>query len=525
MNTLNSTHNTGTKTSSRIESVKLVFNGIFPALIVISISVMTSNLIAASGSDSTKHWVGTWACAPYPMGSNNSNFPPTIANNTARQVVRVSIGGDTVRVKFSNKTSNSATTMKAVNIAVSPDGTKSPVTESTITSLTFNGNASVTMQAKETVTSDPVAFDLQPSARTAITIYYGSAGNSSDMTGHVASRTDSYVASGDQSTKATFTGPVQTTAHWFHISAMEVLADTFTYAVACLGNSITDGYPLSGGLQNRWPDMFSEKLLRDPATAKVGVLNLGIGATNITGSGETTGMSRYKLDVLGQSGVRWFIILYGVNDIAAGTSANAITNTYKTMITDGHANNMKVYGVTLTPFMTYNDTKYTTRESVRTDVNKWIRTPGNFDEIIDFEKVIQDPSKPTELWLKYSTDGLHPNADGYKLLGESIDSTLFMIPTATRRDERKNSSALSETINLLTVNGKASVTFAIPHDAFVSLKVYSLSGKEIAELAGKNFSAGKYTLAIKIQYLTRGTYIYSMKTGELSVSGKMVLSR
>jgi hypothetical protein len=213
--------------------------------------VSSWNLFAQTST--TKHWVGTWSCAPYAVASGNT--PPAIANNTLRQIVRVSIGGDTLRVKFSNSTCGTAVTMNSVNIAVSTDGTKSAVNASTMKQLKFSGNAAVTMNARATVTSDPVAFTLTPSMRVAITIYYGSAANSTDMTGHPNSRTDSYMLTGDKTTSADFAGAT-ITAHWYTINSIDVWAPTSTAAVAVLGNSITDGYGLSGGLQNRWVHRF-----------------------------------------------------------------------------------------------------------------------------------------------------------------------------------------------------------------------------------------------------------------------------
>lgn len=252
----------------------------------------------ANGNEEKK-WVGTWACAPYAV--DQSNTPPMpLSNNTLRQVVRVSIGGDTVRLKLSNISCSTPVTIKAVNLAASKGG--SAIDPATITPLTFNGNATVTINAKSEVTSDPSAFKLTPSMRVAITIYYGQCQSSADMTGHVGSRTDSYILTGDKTTDATFSGAT-VVSHWYTISAIDVLAPKNAGAVAVLGNSITDGYGLSGGKQNRWTDIFSERLLQNSTTQWVGVLNLGIGATNVA-SGNNSGLSRYKHDILEQSGVK-----------------------------------------------------------------------------------------------------------------------------------------------------------------------------------------------------------------------------
>jgi lysophospholipase L1-like esterase len=391
------------------------------------IVIFCISLISSSFCTAQKTWVGTWSCAPYAVASGNTPPAPYIANNTLRQIVRVSIGGDTLRVKFSNSTCATAVTMNKVNIAVQTSG--SAIDASTIKQLKFNGNTAVTMSAKSTVTSDPIAFPLKPNMHLAITIYYGQAASSADMTGHVGSRTDSYILTGDQTASAAFSGAA-ITAHWYTINTIDVLVPSTAGCVAALGNSITDGYGLSGGLQNRWTDMLSQALLNNSATAQVGVLNLGIGGTNVAGNGATTGATRYQQDILNQSGVRWVIIFYGINDIGGGASATTIISAYQKMISDAHAKNIKVYGATITPV---NGNAYFTaaHEAVRGAVNKWIRTPGNFDAFIDFDKTIRDPADTTKLQAIYSNDCLHPNAAGYKLLGESINLNLFVVNNVT----------------------------------------------------------------------------------------------
>ena len=363
-------------------------------------------------------WVGTWSTAPY---AADSNTPPSpyLANNTLRQIVRISIGGDTLRVKFSNRTCSTSVTMNSVNIAVSTDPSKSVIDPSTMKQLTFDGKTSVTMNAYSEVTSDPVAFPLAPNIRLAITIYYGQCETSPDMTFHYGSRTDSYILAGDQTASADFAGATKV-ERWYHLSSIDVLASRESAAIAVLGNSITDGYGIHGG-RNKWPDTFSEKLLDNPATSHVGVLNLGIGATWLT----TSGVGRFQQDILTQSGLRWIIVFYGVNDIGGDESADNIINAYKTLISQAHSQNIRIYGATITPFKGHS--YYTAaREAVRVAVNEWIRTPGNFDKYIDFDKTIRDLSDTEKLQAAYSNDWLHPNTAGYQLLGESVDLNLFL---------------------------------------------------------------------------------------------------
>ncbi len=376
-------------------------------------------LVGIQANSFAQKWVGTWSCAPY-AADNNTPPSPYLENNTLRQVVRTSIGGDTIRVKFSNITSSTPVTMNSVNIAALTTIGGSAIDTSTITTLKFNGNESVTMNAYSDLTSDPIAFVLTPGMHLAITIFYGECKTAADMTFHYGSRCDSYILEGDQSQSETFAGatPVE---RWYTINTIDVLAPDSAAAVAVFGNSITDGYGIHGGLKNTFPDMFSKNVLANESTLDVAVLNMGIGATWVT----TSGVKRFQQDVLDQNGMRWIVVFYGVNDIGGGASANVIISAYRRLIAQAHAANIRIYGGTITPFKGHGYYSEA-HEATRTEVNEWIRTSGSFDAIIDFDQVIRDPADPEKLQVMYSNDWLHPNADGYKLLGESIDLNLFL---------------------------------------------------------------------------------------------------
>lgn len=388
------------------------------------VSVLCAAMVAHA-ADGAKKWVGTWSAAPYDVGSNNMPPSPGLAGNTMRQIVRVSIGGDTLRMRFTNGVGNSPLAMNTVTIAVSSTGTDA-IDASTLKTLTFGGDKNASIPAKSSIISDPFAFPLKPGAKVAITIHYATM--PSPLTGHVGARTPSYLLAGDKTTAANFSGAAKT-EHWYTIDAIDVLAPQEASAVAILGNSITDGYGLTGGLQNRWTDAFSEKLLANATTSNVGVLNLGIGGTNVA-SGTTGGLNRYKRDILEQSGVAWFVVFYGVNDIGAGANSKTVIDAYKQMIAAAHAKNIKVYGATITPFK--GNSYYTgPHEAVRDTVNTWIRTPGNFDAVLDFDKAIRNPNDPLSILATYNNDGLHPNANGYKAIGQSVDLKLFeTVPTS-----------------------------------------------------------------------------------------------
>ena len=363
-------------------------------------------------------WVGTWSSAPYAAGTNTPPAP-YLENNTLRQVVRVSIGGDTLRVKFSNITSATPVTLKAVTLAALMQKGQSAIDAASLVKIYFNGEEQVTMEPFSEVTSDPVAFGLTPGMQLAITTWYGECKTAPDMTHHYGSRTDSYILSGNHSETASFAGSVPI-ERWYHLCSVEVRASPSSAAIAVLGNSITDGYGLHGGLMNKWTDIFSERLLSDPATSHIAVLNLGIGATWLI----TSGVKRFRKDILEQNGVGWVVVFYGVNDIGGGASAEKIIEAFTTLIAQAHEARLPVFGATITPFKGHG--YYSPQhEAVRQEVNHWIRTPGNFDGCIDFDKVLRDPSDSTRLRAEYSNDWLHPNTEGYKALGEAVDLKFF----------------------------------------------------------------------------------------------------
>jgi len=374
-----------------------------------------------------KGWVATWSTAPQLVEPNNMPPAPGLNNNTLRQVVCVSIAGKSLRVKFSNDFSKSPVTMKSVQIAVSKG--ESVIDNASIKELKFNGKSDVTIEPGVAITSDPVKFDLKPRMEVAITISFGE--TSPDVTGHPGSRTTSYLLAGSHNSKDDFSAAVKTD-HWYVINGIDVKAPK-SAAIAIIGNSITDGRGSGTNKQNRWPDILAQRLLKNPDTKNIGVLNLGIGGNCVLRGGlGPTALSRFDRDILKQHGVKWVIILEGVNDIggarskaAASKVAKGLVDAYGKMIDDAHAKGLKVYGATITPI---NKSSYYAdyRESARDSVNEWIRNSGRFDAVIDFDKTIRNPADKITLLPEAQTgDNLHPNEAGYKMMGESIDLNLF----------------------------------------------------------------------------------------------------
>jgi lysophospholipase L1-like esterase len=409
------------------------FHHVFNTLPVLGIVLLTSGSFSlcyaepTGISSSATKWVGTWSTAPQLVEPGNNPPTPGLSNNTLRQIVRVSLGGDSLRMRLSNEFSTSPATVHAVHIAISKGG--SAIDTSTDKVLHFAGKVEITIAPGAAITSDPFPFAVQPRTDLAITIYFGS--TSPDITGHPGSRTTSYLLTGNEVSRVDFSGAV-TTDHWYAINAIDVLAPSTAACVAILGNSITDGRGSTTNLQNRWTDVFSVSLLKDSGTQQVGVLNLGIGGNCVLSGGlGPTGVSRFDRDILNQQGVRWVIVFEGVNDIGGVSSATSATTTsnnlisaYKQMIVKAHAQNIRIYGGTILPF---NGNSYYNQysELCRNAVNQWIRTKGNYDGCIDFDMAMRNPQDTTRLVSTYQNDGLHPDAAGYKTMGESIDRGLF----------------------------------------------------------------------------------------------------
>ncbi|PRZ01058.1 lysophospholipase L1-like esterase [Marinilabilia salmonicolor] len=400
----------------------------FPRFSLMGLLLIAILFGSCAEENANEKWVGTWTTAPQLVEPHNMPPEPGLSNNTIRQIVRVSIGGDKLRMRFSNEFSTSPVTMKTVTIAKAEGG--STIDESTIKTLTFNNQQEVTMNAGEAVISDPVAFPLKSRMDLTITISYGE--TSADVTGHPGSRTTSYILSGNHSEDQNFEEAVKTD-HWYTINNIEVTAPKKAAAIAILGNSITDGRGSGTNKQNRWPDILSERLVENPQTENVAVLNQGIGGNCVLKQClGPSAIDRFERDVLNQNGVKWLIILEGINDIgqtpdsaAAAKVAENLISAYDQMIEKAHEHGILVYGATILPFdKSFYHEDY--RQMARNTVNDWIRNSGRFDAVIDFDQTMRNPEDTLTIKADlHDGDFLHPNEKGYVTMGESIDLKLF----------------------------------------------------------------------------------------------------
>jgi len=369
-------------------------------------------------------WIGTWASAQQLTESQNNPPKPGLSDNTLRQVIHVTLGGSQLRVRFSNAYGNSPVTINTAHIAASTAG--STIEPATDKALTFGGEPSVTIEARQEVYSDTLDFDVTPLSNLAVSIYFGQ--TSAKVTGHPGSRTTSYIQAGNAVAAPDMDSAVKTD-HWYILSGVDLWLDDSYACVVTLGDSITDGRGSTTNGNDRWPDDLARRLQANPDTARIGVLNQGIGGNAVVFGGlGPTARKRFEHDVIDQNGVRWVIILNGVNDIGYSGSEKTADNliaAYEKFINMAHANGILAYGVPILPFGgSFYDSE--DHEALRKKVNEWIRTSGKFDAVIDMDAAVRDPANPTKLLPEYdSSDHLHLSPAGYRKMAEAVDLDLF----------------------------------------------------------------------------------------------------
>lgn len=390
------------------------------------------------------HWVGTWGTAPSPQltPAEMESQKLVFHNQTVREIVHTSIGGDTVRVRLSNAFGTEPVEIGAAHLAVPASG--SSVTPGSDRVLMFGGRSRVVIPAGAVVISDPVQLKVAPAASLAISVYLPK-----DATGggvHYAAQQTNYIAPGDATAAVSLASSVTLTS-WVFLTGVDVLAPAAAGSVIAFGDSITDGSRSTIDSNHRWPDTLAARLLARKSGPEVAVVNMGIGGNRILHEGAASkrpqfganALARFDQDVLAQPGVRYLLILEGINDIGhAGSSAPAseavtaddIIAGLGQMIERAHEKGIKVIGATITPFEGEANIKrgYWTPEKakVRETVNAWIRSGKGFDGFVDFDKAVRDPANPNKILPAFdSGDQLHPGDAGYKAMGEAIPLGLF----------------------------------------------------------------------------------------------------
>lgn len=372
------------------------------------------------------HWVGTWAASAQEVEQDlmPSEFRQ-LNDTTLRQVVRVSAGGDKLRVRFSNAFADSQDNLSISEAYIAVSTGRSEIDPATVKPLTFGLKDSLVVPSGTLMVSDPVAFDLKPGSDLAITIHVARAPKKT--TGHRSARGEVvFIQSGKALTDKNLLAAAANKC-WYYLCGVEVLAAGPSASIVCVGDSITDGKGSTEGENRRWPDYLAQRLRANSQTSGIGVLNQGIGGNCLWagGIGQTV-LQRLERDVLAQPAARWVIVLEGINDLGGKrTTAEEIIISLEQIAARSQSCGLLVYGSTILPCgqsFYYNEQL----EAKRQKINNWIRSSGAFDAVIDWDAVVRDPQDLTKLRPEAdSGDHLHLSDEGYRMMSDAIDLKLF----------------------------------------------------------------------------------------------------
>jgi lysophospholipase L1-like esterase len=390
------------------------------------------------------HWVDTWVSMP--QLTEPGNLPPApftqansvLVDSTLRQTLHTSVGGQQLRLRFSNAFGGVALPITSVSIALPLGGQAgvSAIQPGTSHPVTFHGRRATVVPVGAQVVSDPLTFSVAPQSNLAVTIYLANGQASTNITSHPGSRTTSYLLAGNHVEAGDLPGATPTD-HWYFLSGVEVWSKATTAGVVMLGDSLTDGRGSTTNMNNRWPDQLLARLQSHRSTADIAVLNEAAGGNRVLNDGlGPNALARLDRDVLAQSGIEWLIVFEGVNDIGTADATQAgqqqvaadLIAAYDQIVLRAHAQGIRMYGATLLPFggNTGYDDAGGLREATRQTVNQWIRTSGRFDRVIDFDQVTRDPANPRQLLATLDVgDHLHLNPAGYKVLADAVPARLF----------------------------------------------------------------------------------------------------
>lgn len=369
------------------------------------------------------HWVETWTAAQQTPRAE----APALTNQTVRMIVRNTIGGRRLRLEFANTYGTTPLEIGAAHIALRGEG--SAIVPSSDRELMVNGKRSFTIPPGALMVTDPVDLDVPKLTDLAVSVYIP--GTAALQTQHTLGLHTTYISEPGNATGQQMISGGKTTQIWYWLSSIQVMAPATTSAIVAFGDSITEGYKSTADTNSMWPAVLSQRMLSKPGGPQMSIVNEAISGNQILHDRMgVNALARFDHDVLSRAGVKWLVILEGINDIGMNPGANAVTPDdeiagLKQMIDRAHEHGISVIGATLLPD---EGAAYATGkgEAVRSAVNQWIRTGGAYDGIIDFDAVTRDPEHPTRMRPAFdSGDHLHPNDAGYKAMADSIDLSLF----------------------------------------------------------------------------------------------------
>ncbi|KVM08685.1 GDSL family lipase [Burkholderia ubonensis] len=378
-------------------------------------------------------WVAAWATALQPIPDLASPPPlyraPDVAGRTVRQIVYPTVTGRAARIRLSNVYGSAPLVVESASLARAGDG--AALADGVPVAVRFGGRASVTLAPGQEIESDPVTIDVATGRPYAVSLYMGARQRMTVW--HRVSNQVNYVSGPGDHTKDAGAGAFRTRfTQYAWVTELAVEAGAARASVAAIGDSITDGLRSSLNRNRRWPDALARRLAESDA---VGVVNLGISGNRLLSDSACYGtslQSRFERDALSRSGVKAAIVLIGINDINFATmppragldcdhphtqvTAASLIDGYRRLIDAAHRRGVRIFGATLTPAALPAE-----REAIRLEVNRWIRSGGAFDGVVDFDEALRDPASPNVLQRRYdSGDGIHPSDAGYAAMADAV---------------------------------------------------------------------------------------------------------
>lgn len=383
-------------------------------------------------------WIGTWGASPLPPTPANGPFraSPSFDDQTIRQIVRISAGGERLRLRLTNEYGSASLEIGEARVAIA-DG-KGGIVPGTERPVTFGGKTSATIPPGAPYLSDPVDLAVKPLETLSVSLYFPQ--ETGPCTCHSTGMQTAFVSTNGNFTEGTFE-PAETLQSRAFLSGVDVETSGPAHVVVVLGDSITDGVGSTPNANRRWPDELAERLAGREGAGGWGVVNEGISGNRVLsdGAGESA-LTRFDRDVLSVPGVTHVIVFEGVNDVGMAfgslrpgsnlrpsmdVSAESMIAGFKQIIARAHAKGLEVYGATIAP---YEGASYFSAEgeAVRRAVNDWIRNGGEFDAVLDFDAVLRDPDHPARIEESlHAGDHLHGSDAGYEAMAGSIDLGLF----------------------------------------------------------------------------------------------------